>query len=373
MRCEGMTGRRLAAMLFLVLLGITACEPKDEGDETAPFDRKAMLENYADSIIIPAYSSLSGSLGTLAAKSNAFIANPSLLTLQAAQDAWKTSYLGWQYANAFNFGPAGEDGLRKGLIEEIGTFPISVNKVEAAMNSGSYNLTDFNRDARGFFAVEFLLFSITDDQDAVLERFSEGYASVLLVDLVANIDARVGDVLSEWNGGYRANFISNSGTDVGSSSSKFYNEFVRSFEALKNFKLGLPLGLRPGQTAAEPGLVEAYYSGHSAEGLTAHFTALEDIWWGRSRAGFAGIGFANYLRTVTGGTELYESTEAQLEVINAKLDALPLAPSLSQQVVATPEAATDLHMELQRNTRYFKSDMSSLLGLAITFSSGDGD
>jgi uncharacterized protein len=32
-----------------------------------------------------------------------------------------------------------------------------------------------------------------------------------------------------------------------------------------------------------------------------------------------------------------------------------------------------LHTELQKHTRFFKSDMSSLLGIAITFSSGDGD
>jgi len=32
-----------------------------------------------------------------------------------------------------------------------------------------------------------------------------------------------------------------------------------------------------------------------------------------------------------------------------------------------------LYHELQIHTRYFKSDMSSLLGITITYSSGDGD
>jgi hypothetical protein len=42
-------------------------------------------------------------------------------------------------------------------------------------------------------------------------------------------------------------------------------------------------------------------------------------------------------------------------------------------VQSAPTAATNFHTELQKHTRFFKSDMSSLLGLAITFSSGDGD
>jgi hypothetical protein len=38
--------------------------------------------------------------------------------------------------------------------------------------------------------------------------------------------------------------------------------------------------------------------------------------------------------------------------------------------VALPTAAFD---ELQRLTRFLKSELSSLLGISITYSSGDGD
>ena len=37
------------------------------------------------------------------------------------------------------------------------------------------------------------------------------------------------------------------------------------------------------------------------------------------------------------------------------------------------EPYKNLHDELQKSTRYVKSDMSSLLGISITYSSGDGD
>jgi predicted lipoprotein len=358
-----------------LLLGSSAIALKscDEAtDDNTSFDRSALLENAATNIIIPAYTDLKAKTEALATAATAFTASPSVGTLTTVQSAWQDTYTSWQYANAFNFGPAGEEGLRKGLIEEIGTFPISESKMQNAITTGTYNLSDFNRDARGLLAVEYLLFSLTDDNTAILNSFSSATRKTLLTDLIANINIRVGDVLTAWNGSYKQSFIANNGTDVGSSTSQFYNEFVRSFETIKNFKVGLPLGLRPGQTQAEPTKVEAYHSGKSVIMFKAHVQAAENIWYGRKADGTDGIGFEEYLKSVTGGEALITSTLEQLALVKSTMNAVP-ETRLSTQVQSAPTAATNFHTELQKHTRFFKSDMSSLLGLAITFSSGDGD
>jgi hypothetical protein len=59
-------------------------------------------------------------------------------------------------------------------------------------------------------------------------------------------------------------------------------------------------------------------------------------------------------------------------VINARLAACGTG-RLDSLITTNPQPAIDLHTELQRHTRFFKSDLSSLLGLTITYSSGDGD
>ncbi len=180
-------------------------------------------------------------------------------------------------------------------------------------------------------------------------------------------------MVNAWNGAYYTEFIGNKGTDAGSSTSQCYNEFVRSFESAKNFKLGLPLGKRPGQIQAEPQLVEAYYSGKSLECLRLHLTAIENIWYGRSKSGQDGVGFREYLEKVEGGPALIISTETQLAALRTALAAVSDTPALSVQITnANPQLET-LYTEFQKMTRYFKSDLSSLLGIAITFSSGDGD
>jgi uncharacterized protein len=354
-----------------VSVWLTSCV---EGvEKTKDFDRKALLENMAENIIVPAYSDLSLQVTSLQRAATEFTQNPTLTSLDAVQQAWEETYTAWQYANAFNFGPSGEEGLRKGLIEEIGTFPVSEAKINSLLASGTYNLSDFNRDARGFLAIEFLLFKLSDDDQAVVNDFTSATRKQYLNDLIANIKLRLNDVTTVWASTYKATFISNNGTDVGSSTSQLYNEFIRSFESIKNFKVGLPLGKRPGQTKTEPQLVEAYYSGNSVKLLKANLTSIENIWYGKRKDGTEGIGFEEYLQNVTGGNALIASTKAQLELVNATLNAVPETPRFSTQLNSAPLPIDAFHTELQKHTRYFKSDMSSLLGIAITFSSSDGD
>ncbi len=360
-------------LLLGTLVGIFSCTNSENvfPDESR-FDRAKMLENVAQNLIIPAYTDLQATLTTLNIRTEAFTKTPNAATLAEVQSAWGAAYTSWQYANAYNFGPAGEQGIRKSLLEEIATFPVAVQKIEAAI-AGTPNFNDFNRDARGFLAVEYLIFDSQSTPSQIAERFAEENRKAFLLGAVADIKRRVEDVLTAWQGNYAAEFTQNVGTDVGSSTSMLYNEFVKSFETAKNFKLGLPLGKRPGQVQAEPQLVEAYYSGQSLAMLAAHLTAIENIWHGRSREGQNGIGFREYLESVEGGNALIAATEAQMTEVTTALASVPSASPLAVQIQSAPAPVERLHTELQKHTRFYKSDMSSLLGIAITFSSGDGD
>ncbi|HRI60059.1 MAG TPA: imelysin family protein [Saprospiraceae bacterium] len=359
---------------LLATLLIFACDSNSGDGSTDNFDRQAMLHNYADNLIKPAYTDLQSKTDILKTVVSGFNVAPSAGTLTALQDAWTNAYTSWQYANAYNFGPAGEEGLRKGLIEEIGTFPASETKIEDAIAAGQWDMEDFNRDARGFLSIEYLIFGKNQSADEVLAAFAgNADRGNYLAALAENLHDRVGEVVTAWNGTYRDAFVQNDGTDVGSSTSQLYNEFVRSYESIKNFKLGLPLGKRAGQVQVEPQLVEAFYSGQSLAMLKAHLAAIEAIWYGRAKNGQDGIGFREYLEKVEGGPALIADTETQLANVKAALAAVPETPDLSDQISGDKAKLETLYTELQKMTRFFKSDMSSLLGIAITFSSSDGD
>ncbi|MDW8297125.1 MAG: imelysin family protein [Raineya sp.] len=359
---------------YLLICGLVllACK-KRNSEPTDRFDRSKMLENFAQNLIKPAFEELQVQVNALKTATDNFVQNVNLQNLQTLQVAWENAYATWQYANAYNFGPAGEQGLRKALVEEIGTFPVSTTKIENAISSGSFNFNDFNRDARGFLAVEYLIFDLNGNNNNILSNFSSTNRKNFLTGVVNNLKTRVDEVVTAWNGSYYNDFIRNNGTDVGSSTSQLYNEFIKSFESIKNFKVGLPLGKRPGQTQTEPTRVEAYYSGKTLKMIGEHLKAIENIWYGKDKNGKDGVGFKEYLQSVEGGANLIVSTETQWAAVMNAYNAVPQTPRISEQIASSPTAFEKLFTELQKHTRFFKSDMSSLLGITITYSSGDGD
>jgi predicted lipoprotein len=364
---------RNSILVTLLIFSAVSCKKEDGGDGNNSFDRKEMLTNYADNLIIPAVNQLNSASTQLLDAVQAFIANKNTTSLTQMQNAWRNAYRTFQFANAYNFGPGGDDLPKKSMIEEIGIFPVSESKINARIAALDTNFADFNRDTRGFLAIEYMIYSLSDDNAAVLNYFQTNpNAEVYLLALAKHLNAYTSALRTAWNGGYRNEFINNAGTSIGSSTSNLYNEFVRSFESIKNFKLGLPLGKRPGQVTPEPTRVEAYYSGLSIEMMKLHFTAIVDIWYGKSADGKQGVSFKTYLESVPGGKELVASTENQLGVIKSILSAVP-ETRLSEQITTNTTQLENLYTELQRHTRFFKSDMSSLLGIAITYSSGDGD
>ncbi|MFK7968995.1 MAG: imelysin family protein [Bacteroidia bacterium] len=359
-------------LLILSVLIFGACG----GDDTPPvgvFDRGAMLEWYADAIIIPAYDEMVNESQKLVSSVDALTQAPDADKLTAARTQLKATLIAWQSANAFNFGPGGEAGLQKGLIEEIGTFPVSTTKVSDFINAGDTTLVNFDRDSRGLYAIAYLLHGLPEAPDTALEGLQNNNRAAYLRSISRDLLASVKTVRDTWKASFRADFVSRIGTDVGSGTSQLYNEFVRSFEAAKNFKVGLPLGKRPGQTGPEPQLVESRFAGHSKELLGAHLDAIDRIYKGQTSDGTSGKSLLEYVEAVEGGSALAVSTRDQWAKVIAAFDALPADKSLRELAASEAPELDLLHTEIQKHTRFFKSDMSSILGIAITFASGDGD
>ncbi len=368
--------RNICHLFYLgfTLLLLSACSDSDDSVSGEGFDRSQMLANIADNLIQPSFQALQADVNTLSVATADFQSEPNATNLDALQTAWKDAYMSWQHSSAFDFGPASRSLGTLGEI--IATFPADAERIEAIINDPDFDLSNnFELDIRGFLAVEYLIFDLSGDE-AVLTRYAseaEDRAERLdyLQTLVDNIKSEVDAVTSGWQS-YRSTFVAADGTEVGSGTSLLYNGFVADYERLKNFKVGVPAGLRSGQSNSEPQLVEAFYSGESLTMMEEHLQAVENIWRGRSQNGTNGIGFEEYLMSVTGGPALIESTETQLSAALSSVEAIPEG-RLSEIIQNNPTVVENAHTELQKLTRFFKSDMSSLLGISITFNSGDGD
>lgn len=350
-------------IISLLFFGFSAC--KDPiSNNTQHHNRQQMLEYYVDQQIQPAFDTLwiEGTLLLQQFQESAFPYNEAHLA--ALKQRWTRVFQAWQKASIFNLGPTGESGLRKSIAQELGTFPISEAKIQHYSLKSDTSFANFDRDSRGLFALEYFFFGGSDAE--ALNRLntpsSRNYASAVLHHFCREIERYT----LEWKN-FRSEFIQNKGTDAGSSTVQLYNAFLMSYENLKNYKLGVPLGLRMGQSQQEPEKVEALYSGLGLSGIHLHLSAITRVW-----RGIPSLGFKNYLLHSTGGKALVDLTEQQLIVIEDHIAKCPSEP-LHTAMVNSPQPFVTLHTELQRNTRFFKSDMSSILGLTITYSSGDGD
>ncbi|MFA0961952.1 imelysin family protein [Roseivirga sp. BDSF3-8] len=359
--------------LAVFILLIQACSSDDGGEGVSEFDRQAMLENIGTNLIVPAYEELDMETGALSTAIDAFVADPTVSNLMAARTAWESAFTAWQYAAPYNFGPADTNvGMLSVLIA---TWPVDVSLVEQKITSGDLAMNTLDRDTRGFLTAEYLLFGNGKDEATVVADFSgaeNDNRRKYLVAVVDDIDTRVNEVDAGWDT-YLSSFISNDGTSPGSSVSLLFNEFNRYFELVKNFKIGLPAGTRPGQEAPAPGTTEAYYSKQSLQYAFYSLEAVENIWYGRGANGTDAVGFEEYLASVPGGPELAQDTKASWSNLLATMNAIPSQQPLSESVVSNQQAVADAYTALQQHTRYFKSDLSSRLGISITYSSGDGD
>jgi len=357
-------------VLFVsVALGVVSCGEEDMPDmNTIDFDRSAMLANIADNLIIPNFESLQSSVDELSLTTDAFIQEGTEESLSALRNSWVTAVKDHQHCSAFGFGPA--QLLLGEYARVLGVFPVNEDKIELAILDSDFDLENsFDRDIRGFYSVEYLIYGKGISDGELIASFGQNRKDYLRL-LVDELKTTFDDIVEEWNTDYREEFVNDDATSAGSSISLLYNGFVKDYENLKNFKVELPAGLSADQNSPMGSLVEAFYSGISRDLIIEHFASSKNIWYGQSRAGQDGIGFEEYLETVVGGPELINQTKAALARIDESIANLPqgrLSESVNAQEIIT------LRDDLQSNTANFKSSIVSLLGLTITFNSGDGD
>ncbi|MCE2755808.1 MAG: imelysin family protein [Ignavibacteriae bacterium] len=354
----------LILITLIPLFSFLSCDDP-AGPVGQGYDRKAMLEFTAKNTIIPLYGDMYQAVKSHDSTLQLFAENQNEQYAQELRNRWRMMAEAWQYVVMFDFGPAQmSDGS---LFQNIGTFPASGLKIESFINAKDTSFRNFDRDSRGLYALEYVIFkdSASFIQSINNQPFKLAYAKAVS----RNILSRVETVLGQWQGAYGTSFINNDGAQAGS--------FVFHFEVMKNYNLGLPMGKRAGQVNSEPSKVEGYYSGYSTALLKAKYTALRHLWFGYARLSLAtslsANGFKEYILSVENGPRLAQDTELQWNVIGTGISTIDAQVPLHTMIIGQSSQLEQIFLEMTKHTRFIKSEMSSLLGISITYASGDGD
>ena len=344
-------------------------KPADDSQDS--FDKQALLTNYADNLILPAYTSFKTALDSLVTVYTSFKSTGSVADFQVVKQKYLIAYLKYQRCDLFEMGPAESTIVRA----NFNIFPTDTVQIKSNISSGSYDLGVLsNLDAKGFPAIEFLFYGNNSNEADIISSFTTSsnrkqYVSTVLEEMTTKLNY----VISTWNTSYRTTFINSLGTNIGSSIGFLINQLNFQLDYLKNAKIGIPLG-KKSLDVVLPEKCEAYYSKQSVLYALATLTSIENVYLGKSTSGSDGKGFDDYLDHLeakySSGT-LNAAIKNQFAVTHTKLTAI--TGNLDAQIISNPTLVNAAYTELVKLLVLLKTDMPSSLGVVITYQDGDGD
>ncbi len=365
----------LTATSIVVIISaivFTGCKKDDNlpDDPADTFDRSALLTNYADSVIIPNFTLLDSKVDTLSIRTAAFNSSPDITGLYALRSAFLDAYKAYQSVCAFEFGPSETETFRT----NCNTFPTDTAQIQVNISNGTYNLfLASNLDAKGFPAIDYLLYGRNTSDAAIVSYFSSANRKTYLSDLVLHLATHTQNVLTAWTSGYRATFIASNGNSIGSSLGYVVNQLNYDLEMIKNARIGIPLG-KLSLNVPLPEKCEGYYANQSVWLASATLNNIENFYLGRSANGTNGPGLDNYLDHLGAQYQSGSLNSAiQQRFLDAKTKLQAIPDPLSTQVISNPAVVDSAYVAVKRLLILLKTDMPSNLGIVITYQDTDGD
>jgi len=356
--------------LFLALLaiGLIACSDDDGGGDKSTIDQAEFLRN-SSKIISEAWLDLETTAIEFEDLANGFknASNNSISQnqIQELRAQLKKTWKSWQNASTYEFGAVAPFSLKSNL----NIYRTDTAKIEQSKRDKNYDFAQLSlKDAKGFPALDYLL-NMAEESVTVTIFSSDSARRVYLERVVNDLTSRIKEVRTSWEND-RANFESNKGTDVGSSTGMLVNALNLHFEKyFRNNKIGIPLGVRS-SGIPQTDFVEAFYASYSLELAKENFTALKNFYYGIDATNVNGFGLEDYLIALD-AADLNQRIKDQITNIEIKLN--DLSDPLALQIANDANKVQEAYNEIQKLIILWKVDMPSRMGILITFQDNDGD
>lgn len=349
------------SLVFLFSFTLFSCSD----DETAVFNKAELLENVTDNLILPTFESFKQESRLLDQAATAFQTDPTVTTLTAVQDAWKTTTIQWKKSEIYMLGEV------DAFEAQIYFYPARSNLMDNVLADQAIIDADYmllvGAAAKGLPALELLLFENGKTTEEVLEKFTSAPQAARRRDYVAGIAGHINrqavNLQEAWEA-YAPTFkASVSGTMEGTS--VLANQLLLMIENLTNTRLGEPLSKDRGGDVL-PEKVEAYHSQFSNELMIANLRSISALYTGST-----GIGFDDYLNFVQGNTTLSTTISEQFGTLNLALEQFD--QPLQELVVSSQSSVEKAYEEGKALTVLIKADMFSMLSITVAFNDNDGD
>ncbi|MEA5461467.1 imelysin family protein [Arcicella sp. LKC2W] len=369
-------------ILITVLLGIWACAKTEEPTNTfESFDRKSMLTNLGNSVIIPSFEAFYQKSDAFVLAVNAYTADiKNEQKLVTAQVAWVEMAKAWKQASVFKQGPIEDQFLLSTIDFSANGAYLNVTLLEKTIANATTidnaYIESKGATVKGIHTLEYLLFDKAKVNATIIATYTGSTGvkrTAYLKALSVNLKNQAKTIVDEWKNKYVTTFISADSRDINSSLGVLSNKIIDLIYTVRDERIGVPKGNRNSGTP-QPDLAEAFLSGSSIALAMSELKGIENAFLGKSPAGVDGIGLDDLLDKLeakSGDELLSKKIKNQFAVVYTKLNAIPT--TLPIAVVNNKAEVQAAYDEIKRLQVMMEVDMINNLGVLLTFSDNDGD
>ena len=364
----------------LILL-VWACSKTEEAAGFDTFDRKGMLTNLGNNVIIPSFEAFyqkSIALETAITVYTADLKNEQKLI--TVQKAWLDMAIGWKQASVFKQGPIEDKFLLSTIDFSTKGVYLNPTLLETTISAGTTidnaYIESKGATVKGIHAVEYLIFDKAQSNSTVISAYTGANGTkraAYLGALATNLKNQAKIIVDDWKGNYVTTFINADGRDINSSLGVLSNKLIDLIYTVRDERIGAPKGNR-NNGIPQPDLAESTVSSNSITLAINELKGLENAFLGRTPVDMDGIGLDDLLDKLgakSGDLLLSTKIKNQFATVYAKLNAIP-AP-LQTAVVNNKTEVQAAYDEIKRLQVMLEVDMINNLGVLLTFSDNDGD
>lgn len=385
--------RRLRIAILVAAGGISACG--DDGAGTpdgmeVSFDRRGMLTDLADQVILPTYRDFATETGELTGAVDTWCAalgtGGADAALEDARQAWREAMTVWQRAEMMQIGPlVMSDGAMRDRIYSwpvVSTCAVDQDVDLYRQDPGAYDISARLVNRRGLDALEHVLFAASLDHTCPPQTAPPEWNAQAEADrraarcgfgqaAAADLGQAATELVAAWEGGYREQFVTaGAGSTAFASAHAAINEVSDAMfyidGMLKDMKLAEPAGITTNSCAVvqEPCLaeLESGEADFSREQIIANLEGFQLLFTGGGSSEAGGKSFDDFLRAV-GATDLAATMDADIAAALAMAMAIP-AP-LEQALTSDYQTVVAAHAAVKAITDQLKSQFLTVLALEI--------
>lgn len=373
--------KTIRCVIACLVLIVWACSKSEEPSAFDLFDRKSMLTNLGNNVIIPSFDGFYQKTEVLETAVTAYASDiKNEQKLIAAQQAWLAMAIAWKQASVFKQGPIEDKFLQSAIDFSTKGVYLNPTLLEKAITDGTTidnaYIESKGSTVKGIHAVEYLLFDKSQTNTAIIARYAAAGGAnrmAYLKALATNLKNQSKTILDDWKGSYITTFTNADGRDINSSLGILSNKLIDLIYTIRDERIGAPKGNR-NNGAPQPDLAESGLSNSSILLVINELKGLENAFLGRTPAGVDGIGLDDLLDKLgaKSGTELLSTKiKNQFITVYAKLNAIPTP--LQTAVVNNKTEVQAAYDEIKKLQVMMEVDMINNLGVLLTFSDNDGD